>query len=850
MKLALPHIARHIPPKLPLIVVAAFAVYSLVMLSYTVSSWRQMKRAADTYILADSERRAASVADLSDMARAKAAVHADLSEVHAFLLNRDLGMSMRYGLGASLQAIENRFRQHVKTDPPSLADRIVFLAEDGTRLVDTQPDAPLPLLPEATPERPGMLVDAARGLLVTAAQVDHKGAPGGVVVTIGSPRFLYRNLITGPDGSASDNDREILVTAAGQQLVNGAASLPIALLRALQQIPGDRVVSAEILGSAGVTQVNTDATLLVKTAVPGIPLYLVRLLPKERAYGHIAPGGVLAAFAVVLIVLLAGAIYLDRMRVAAEQMKADILASQQKRESAEQRNMELAAEIWRRETVEKALAASEERWELAIRGANDGIWDWNLQAGEVHFSERWKSMLGLAENDISNAYQEWESRIHPEDFQRVMAELSSHLDRKTAFYQCEYRLRHKQGHYIWLLDRGQALFDAEGHPVRMAGSHSDITERRAAEMQAQERLEQLHAIFELSPDGFVSFDIAGHVSYVNPAFLGMTRLQENEVMGLRESTFSHLLNRLCRTDSHFPGLDELGRTAQSANRRERLELSGAGQRVLEVGLRSSAAGLRVSKILYFHDVTSESEVDRMKSEFLSTAAHELRTPMASIYGYAEVLMAMEFGAEDRKTYLGRIFRQAELMVSIINELLDLARIEARRGKDFVFESVDMRELTQEAVTGFMPPEGRDPPVLDLTGSAVWVTVDRKKMQQAINNVLSNAYKYSPAGGAVEVDLLPGKGEGDLSGARIEVRDFGIGLTPAQIARVCERFFRADASGAIPGTGLGMSIVKEIMEFQNGQVHIASEPGAGARVSLWLPDSRSIRAVRPALDLNP
>ena len=838
MKLALPRIARHIPPRLPVYVVAAFVVYSLVMLSYSVSSWRQMKRSADSYILADSARRAASVTDLSDMARANAAVHADLSEVHAFLLNRDLGMSMRYGLGASLQAIENRFRQHVKTDPPALADRIVFLAEDGTRLVDTQPDVPLPLLPEATPERPGLLVDAARGLLVTAARVDHKGAPGGTVVTIGSPRFLYRNLITGQDGGGSGNDREVLITAAGQQLANGAASLPIVLLRALQNVPSDRVIRAEFLGRTGVRQVDLDETLLVKTAVPGIPLYLIRLLPKERAYGHITPVGVLAAFAVVLILLFAGAVYLERMRVLAEQMKADISASQQERQSAEQRNMELAAEIWRREIVEKALAASEERWELAIKGANDGIWDWNPQTGEVHFSERWKSMLGLADNEIANAYQEWESRIHPDDFQRVMHELSSHLDRKTEFYQCEYRIRHKQGHYIWLLDRGQALFDAEGHAVRMAGSHADITERRTAEMQAQERLEQLHAIFELSPDGFVSFDIAGHVSYVNPAFLGMTHLQESEVMGLRELAFSDLLSGLCRTDSRFPGIEEPGRTAQSANRRERLELSGAGQRVLEVGVRSGA-GQRVSKILYFHDVTSESEVDRMKSEFLSTAAHELRTPMASIYGYAEVLMAMEFEAEERKTYLGRIFRQAELMVSIINELLDLARIEARRGKDFVFERVDLRVLTHEAVTGFKPPEGRDPPVLDLTRSAVWVTVDRKKMQQAINNVLSNAYKYSPAGGAVEVDLLPGRGESDLSGVRIEVRDFGIGLTPAQIARVCERFFRADASGVIPGTGLGMSIVKEIMEFQHGQVLIASEPGAGARVSLWLPGGRSI-----------
>ncbi len=820
--------------RLPVFVIGAFALYSLVMLSYSVSSWRQMKRDADTYILADSTRRAASVADLSDMVRANAAAHADFSEVHAYLLNRDLGMSMRYGLGASLQAIENRFRQHIRKDAEGLTVRVFFMAEDGTRLVDTHPDQAIPEIPQAGIEQPGILVDAGRGQVVTAARVDHRGADGGTVVTLSSTQFFYRNLISGYSASRVGNDQEVLVNDRNQQVLgSGAVALPQGLIDALPAMPADKVTSLDGQIKTGTASAGLEDTLLVKMAIPTLPLYLVKLLPEDRAYGHIAPAGALIAATLVPLLLLVGAVYLDRMRGAAEQLKADVLASQRERQSAEQRNMELAAEIWRREIVEKALAASEERWELAIKGANDGIWDWNVQTGEVHFSERWKSMLGFADSEIANEYREWESRIHPEDFERVTAELARHFNRMTEFYQCEYRLRHKQGHYIWILDRGQALFDTDGQMVRMAGSHADISERRAAENQAQERTEQLHAIFELSPDGFVSFDHAGRVSYVNPAFLTMTHLHAGNVVNLEETDFSDLLASLCIPENRFRGVAELTRLAQPANRFERIEMKAAGRRVLEIGLRIGA-GQRVSKVLYFRDVTSESEVERMKSEFLSTAAHELRTPMASIYGYAEVLMVMEFQPEDRKTYLGRIFRQAELMASIINELLDLARIEARRGKDFVFEYMDLRELLGEACTAFKPPAGRDSPVLSLTGTPAWVNVDRRKMQQAINNVLSNAYKYSPAGGPVEIELTRPRGRQDAEGVCISVCDQGIGLTPEQLARVCERFYRADASGSIPGTGLGMSIVKEIIELHNGQVSITSDFGAGTRVNLWLP----------------
>jgi signal transduction histidine kinase len=283
----------------------------------------------------------------------------------------------------------------------------------------------------------------------------------------------------------------------------------------------------------------------------------------------------------------------------------------------------------------------------------------------------------------------------------------------------------------------------------------------------------------------------------------------------------------------------------AAGRRELIELAGPGQRVIEVGLRHGS-GHQVSEVLYFRDVTSETVVDRMKSEFLSTAAHELRTPMATIYGYAEILQVVEFEAEERKAYLGNIFRQAQLMASIINELLDLARIEARRGKDFDLRPMDIGALAVGVARDYKPPQDREPPEIAAPDDLLTVRADTSKMHQVIGNVLSNAYKYSPGGGPVSLVFIRDASHGALwHGVRI--RDRGIGMTPAETARVCERFFRADTSGKIPGTGLGMSIVKEIMELHGGRVEIASEPGAGTEVTLWLPalDDRIVSRDTPA-----
>jgi len=131
----------------------------------------------------------------------------------------------------------------------------------------------------------------------------------------------------------------------------------------------------------------------------------------------------------------------------------------------------------------EAVLQENERYELAVRGANDGLWDWNLETNQAYFSYRWKTMLGYEEPEITNDVEEWFSRIHPEDLEPFQAAIAAHLQGRTSLFESEHRMRHKDGQYRWMLCRGTAVRDDAGRPSRLAGSQTDNTERRVAKEQ-------------------------------------------------------------------------------------------------------------------------------------------------------------------------------------------------------------------------------------------------------------------------------------------------------------------------------------------------------------------------------
>ena len=389
-----------------------------------------------------------------------------------------------------------------------------------------------------------------------------------------------------------------------------------------------------------------------------------------------------------------------------------------------------------------------------------------------------------------------------------------------------------------LADGSRQVAEVSLSPVRAEGGElthfvgilSDVTARVQAEEADAERRAQLDAVFGLSPDGFVLFDAGEKMVFANPAFERMTGIgwsEQQEALTLAE--FELALAARATGDAATISVHALDSGPEASQLR--LELVRPQRRVVQVQARRNTDGRRET-IVYFRDVTHEDEVDRMKSEFLASAAHELRTPMVSIFGFTELLLRRKFTPERQTDMLETIHRQSGRLVKMINELLDLARIESRRGLDLQIAEYPLRDLVDHTVRGLMRKEGERQVILGDVPE-VPVLVDPEKMQLALSNLLGNAFKYSPQGGNVSLDCrVEQRANGRF--VMLEVRDQGIGMTPEQVARAFERFYRADASGNIPGTGLGLSLVKEVAELHKGQIRLESAAGQGTTARLWIP----------------
>ncbi len=421
----------------------------------------------------------------------------------------------------------------------------------------------------------------------------------------------------------------------------------------------------------------------------------------------------------------------------------------------------------------------------------------------------------------------------PDTNQPALEQIRRALQTETS---CTVTLRNyrKSGEAFWNELTISPVRDPQsGAVTHYVGVQNDVTTQRESDMQMLNLVLRMDAVFTLSPDGFVVLDDDGRVDFVNPALERMCNLSAGELAGLDEEGFQQCMLGLSDPSQPYRAFDELGAITQS------FTLKTDPPRILEVTRRTSGPDDQ-ARVIYFRDITREAELNRMKSEFLSTAAHELRTPMASIMGFSELLLSRKYPEEKQRDLLDRINRQSKRLTALLNELLDLARIEARRGKDFDLRETSIASLIQEAVSALMMPGDPRTIELNMPECSGQVMVDHGKLQQALTNVLSNAYKYSPDGGRITLDLI----HEQAGRVGIRVSDEGIGMTADHVRQAFDRFFRADTSGNIPGTGLGLAVVKEIVELHGGSVDLVSEYGKGTSITLWLPLLADSLTARP------
>lgn len=499
----------------------------------------------------------------------------------------------------------------------------------------------------------------------------------------------------------------------------------------------------------------------------------------------------------------------------------------------------LLVDITEAEEESSKLRANKECFELIVRASNDGVWDWNMVTDKAYFSDRWKSMLGFAPEDIDDGIIEWSSRVHPEDISIALAALNRHLRGDVSHYECILRMQHKDGSWRWILTRGISTKNANGIALRMAGSHTDLTALKLAEETLKLREQEQKAIIDICPDGILSISETGSVNFVNAAFIAISGIAAEYLIGLSTPMLWEKLLDSFSVDGKF-SLDDLN-TFKST---EIILKAKTSLKAIKLISRTQD-GDAMQKLLYLRDITVESEVDRMKSEFLSNAAHELRTPMTIIYGFTELLMSKDFGKKMQLDIIQTIHNQAKNLTHIINDLLDIARIESRKGEDFVMLTQSIQPILLEVKKEWDGLADANRINFHVSAEMQLVLVDKDKIKQTISNVLSNACKYSSAESSIDVNVVYKKNTENMF-IGIQVIDHGDGMTQEQLSHLFERFWRANASGDVSGTGLGMTIIKEIIETHQGHIEVQSEHQKGTTVTLWLPAAHAHEATIASL----
>lgn len=346
----------------------------------------------------------------------------------------------------------------------------------------------------------------------------------------------------------------------------------------------------------------------------------------------------------------------------------------------------------------------------------------------------------------------------------------------------------------------------------MAGRVEQLFENVAAE---EARLE---AVFDASTDAMVALRADTRVAFLNPAAVGLFGGTMAEAIGrpLIESARDYELEGLVRRVIANPVRGET-----------EVVTFGPGRTPLRAAALPIQEGGDWAVLLMLTDLTDVQRVDQVRRDFVSNVSHELRTPLASIRALAET---MEDGvdAQEQPEFLRRIRQQVERLTALVNELLDLSRIESG-AITLQPERVNLEELVAEAASLLRArAEPLGVTIMD-EGCAEAVEADRASLLRVVSNLLDNAIKFSPPGGTVRVSAAD---EGPL--VALSVKDDGPGIKEQNLGRVFERFYKGDSSRAEPGVGLGLAIVKHLVRAHGGTATVESRPGAGATFTVRLP----------------
>jgi two-component system cell cycle sensor histidine kinase PleC len=512
------------------------------------------------------------------------------------------------------------------------------------------------------------------------------------------------------------------------------------------------------------------------------------------------------------------------------------------------------------------------RIDTALNRGRCGLWDWDLAHGRIFWSHSMFAILGLRPKESLLSFSEVSALIHPEDLQ--LRDLAAQLaDVKATSIDHAFRMRHAGGHWVWLRARCELVQQPGETGPHLIGIAVDVTEQKTLAQKTVEADSRLRDAIETIPEAFVLWDAQNRLVLCNSNFQELHNLpdeviapgtpyelvveagrkpivssqvtEDNELPGARtfearldDDRWLHISERRTKDGGYVSvGTDITTIKAHEEKlmaSEQRLMRTIADLRASQQTLERQADELADLADKYAEEKTRAEEANQAKSKFLANMSHELRTPLNAIIGFSEIMQSAMFGplgTDKYGEYCRDIHQSGQYLLDVINDVLDMSKIEAGRIRPDLSD-IRIGRLLNDAMR--VVSARADDKRLTLTADiahGIRVTADARLLKQIVLNLLSNAVKFTPEGGHVIVRARSSGRE-----ARIAIADTGIGIPKEALARLGRPFEQVEShvTKTHQGSGLGLAIAKSLTELHGGSMRIRSTPGKGTLVLLRMP----------------
>ncbi|WP_170110737.1 PAS domain S-box protein [Flavilitoribacter nigricans] len=474
---------------------------------------------------------------------------------------------------------------------------------------------------------------------------------------------------------------------------------------------------------------------------------------------------------------------------------------------------------------EIALARSEKRFREMADNVPLIIWVTDKTGRCTYINKQWGIYSGQSESMWKDFG--WLEAVHPEDLEEVKTNFQYATETRTPYTQ-NYRLKDRAGNFYWHVDSGLPNFDENYQFVGFIGAVFNIHEQKVAEEQLKEKEEKLRLAAAATNLGTWDY-------YPLDGILQWSDICK-EIFGIpvrEDMTYEKFLDALHEEDRERTDL------------KVRAALQGTEHYDIEYRVVRRTDGkerwIRATGQSYLNDkneayrfigtaqdITDRKLAEEQKDDFLRIAGHELRTPLTSIAGYLGLLQRMIGEQEKTRPFLDKCLQSTLKMRSLITDFLDISKVE--RGElSFKMETANFSAIVKDTIDNMDLAATRH--VLDLhLEPDLYIYGDEERLEQVVVNLLSNAQKYSPKGQTIKVQLSGSKGR-----IFFRIQDQGIGMQQKEVEKIFNKFYRAASGSKVKGMGLGLYIVKKIIDYHNGEIRVQTVPGKGTQFTVEFPE---------------